>query len=315
MAAPTVTTTAPSGILAEAATGGGEVTNAGVTARTNAITNPRPVHTANALPSGWAGSGLAGTTVTYSDGAVQNGITSKHIKLVGGSGSYNYAGIICRQAVAAETAPGDVWTFSCLIGEGTFSGCTLTLAIDWWTSANAYISEVLNTPFAPGAGFTLYSVTATAPANAARISCVLQPNYNFSNGDTQEYSVCEVLIEKAASAGTYFDGTVLGYWTGTANASASVCDGITARGVCWGPSANPTTADSKTDDHSHATPGNVSTFTSAIAGLTPGAVYHARAYAVNADGTSYGADAPFAAHSSNLPVIGCAFIKGGRQCQ
>lgn len=59
---------------------------------------------------------------------------------------------------------------------------------------------------------------------------------------------------------------------------------ITARGVCWGTAANPTTAlTTKTTDAT-----GTGTFTSAITGLTPGTTYYVRAYATNSIGTSYG---------------------------
>jgi len=69
---------------------------------------------------------------------------------------------------------------------------------------------------------------------------------------------------------------------------------VTARGVCWGTSQNPTTGSSKTNDGT----GNGS-FTSSITGLTPGNEYFVRAYATNSEGTSYGGQVSF---SSN-PVI------------
>lgn len=68
---------------------------------------------------------------------------------------------------------------------------------------------------------------------------------------------------------------------------------VTARGVCWSTSANPTITDSKTSDAA----GNGS-FTSSITGLLPGTTYHVRAYATNSIGTGYGADISF----PTLPV-------------
>jgi uncharacterized protein (TIGR02145 family) len=58
---------------------------------------------------------------------------------------------------------------------------------------------------------------------------------------------------------------------------------ITARGVCWGISANPTTSDSKTIDGTGS-----GVFTSSITGLNPNTKYFVRAYATNSLGTSYG---------------------------
>ena len=69
---------------------------------------------------------------------------------------------------------------------------------------------------------------------------------------------------------------------------------ITANGVCWSTSANPTTADSHTTD----TPVQSGAFTSAITGLTAGTTYHVRAYATNSVGTSYGSDVSFTPNNS-----------------
>jgi len=58
---------------------------------------------------------------------------------------------------------------------------------------------------------------------------------------------------------------------------------VTARGVCWNTSANPTIANSKTSDGTG--PG---LYTSSITGLTKNTLYYIRAYATNSVGTSYG---------------------------
>ena len=63
---------------------------------------------------------------------------------------------------------------------------------------------------------------------------------------------------------------------------------ITARGVCWATTANPDLTKSKTTDGT-----GTGTFTSNITGLTPGTIYHVRAYATNTFGTTYGADVQF----------------------
>ncbi len=65
---------------------------------------------------------------------------------------------------------------------------------------------------------------------------------------------------------------------------------VTARGVCWSTSANPTTADDKTTDGT-----GTGAFTSSITGLSPGTNYHIRAYATNSEDTSYGNDVEFTA--------------------
>ena len=58
---------------------------------------------------------------------------------------------------------------------------------------------------------------------------------------------------------------------------------VTAKGVCWSTSSNPTLSDSYTSDGTGS-----GSFTSSITGLTPGTTYFVRAYATNSAGTSYG---------------------------
>ncbi len=57
---------------------------------------------------------------------------------------------------------------------------------------------------------------------------------------------------------------------------------ITARGVCWNTSPNPTLSNYKTSDGV-----GIGTFTSSITGLTAGLTYYIRTYAVNGTGISY----------------------------
>jgi hypothetical protein len=63
---------------------------------------------------------------------------------------------------------------------------------------------------------------------------------------------------------------------------------ITARGVCWSKTPNPTITNSKTSDGT-----GKGTFTSSITGLTSNTLYYARAYATTSSATVYGAQISF----------------------
>lgn len=58
---------------------------------------------------------------------------------------------------------------------------------------------------------------------------------------------------------------------------------ITAKGVCWSTSTNPTIANSNTNNGT-----GTANFTSSITGLLPNTTYYVRAYATNSAGTGYG---------------------------
>lgn len=82
----------------------------------------------------------------------------------------------------------------------------------------------------------------------------------------------------------------------------SIIDGgatITAKGVCWGLTTNPTTANSKTSNGTG--PAN---FVSNLTGLTGSTKYYARAYATNSGGTAYGDNVSFTTLSAiTAPIL------------
>ena len=72
---------------------------------------------------------------------------------------------------------------------------------------------------------------------------------------------------------------------------------VTARGVCWSTSPNPTLFDNYTNDGSG--PGE---YISQLKNLTTGIKYYVRAYATNDIGTGYGRDIEFTPHHQQLGV-------------
>ena len=69
---------------------------------------------------------------------------------------------------------------------------------------------------------------------------------------------------------------------------------VTARGVCWGTTTNPTISGSHTTDDK-----GVGSFVSNITGLTPNTLYYVRAYATNSAGTAYGNEVTF----TSTPIV------------
>jgi len=74
---------------------------------------------------------------------------------------------------------------------------------------------------------------------------------------------------------------------------------VTARGVCWSTSENPTTSNSKTTNGT-----GLGTYTSNITGLSPNTTYYVRAYATNAEGTAYGDQRSFKTQQEQDPGDG-----------
>ena len=81
------------------------------------------------------------------------------------------------------------------------------------------------------------------------------------------------------------------------NITDNGCTAITAHGICWSTTANPTTSDSKTNDGV-----GMAQFVSSMNGLIPGTTYHVRAYATNSFGTAYSADMKFTLLEKEAPI-------------
>jgi len=101
---------------------------------------------------------------------------------------------------------------------------------------------------------------------------------------------------------TVITGDVINITYTTADCSGNVtADGgasVTARGVCWSTSENPTTLNSMTTDGT-----GVGTYTSNITGLSPNTTYYVRAYATNTKGTAYGEQKSFRTYDQEMPTV------------
>lgn len=98
-------------------------------------------------------------------------------------------------------------------------------------------------------------------------------------------------------------------------ASSAVCGGnvtsdgganVTARGVCWSTSPNPTISNSKTTNGT-----GTGSFISNITGLTDNTTYYVRAYATNSKGTAYGEERSFTTTPSAGTLAGHDWIDLG----
>ena len=97
--------------------------------------------------------------------------------------------------------------------------------------------------------------------------------------------------------------------TQTSSASGGIVysDGgsaVIARGVCWSTSPNPTVANSQTTNGA-----GVGSFTSNLIGLAQNQTYYVRAYATNANGTSYGNQ--FSFYTTSFYAVGDTGPAGG----
>ncbi len=172
-------------------------------------------------------------------------------------------------------------------GNITFDGGTAITArgVCWSTSQNPTISNS-HTTNGTGSGnyssvitglqtITTYYVRAYA-TNEMGTSYGAQRSFTTTNGKpivTTNVNVSSISTTNATSGG---------------NVTSDGGFAVTSRGVCWGTSINPTTA------NPHTINGNgTGSFTSYLTGLSSGTNYYVRAYATNSKGTSYGTSIMF----------------------
>ncbi len=169
---------------------------------------------------------------------------------------------------------------------------------------------------ATGTSMTLVSLTIPTSISVSAGQSLRARVYFWYNATTMTVTGKYPLTQGVNIKGTATDATapvvststISGIATTSASCGGTITDNggdaVTARGVCWSTSANPTISDSFTSDGT-----GTGTFTSSITGLTSGLTYHVRAYATNSIGTGYGADSTFTTLAGvSLPTVTTAAI-------
>ena len=173
-------------------------------------------------------------------------------------------------------------------------GATVTArGVCWSTSQNPTISDSHTTDGTGTGGFTS-NITGLDPLTTYYVRAYATNSAGTSYGSQVSFTTTEALAKVTTNvvSDVTIDNTNINATCGGNVTDIGAYD-VTARGVCWGTSTNPTISDSHTTDGS-----GLGSFTSNITGLTAGATYYVRAYATNSAGTAYGNQVSF-----TLPVI------------
>lgn len=152
-------------------------------------------------------------------------------------------------------------------------------------------------------GFFFWTTRESGSENAWR-RYLYYNGYGFGNSDASKaegYSV-RCVKQLANSAPIVHTAEIL---NGNIQSTQATCGGvcvdggepITAYGVCWSTSPNPTIEDSHTTDGT-----GMANFTTVITGLTNGVTYYVRAYAINSLGVGYGEERVFTADDCGDPL-------------
>lgn len=175
------------------------------------------------------------------------------------------------------------------------------------------------TPVVAVAGANASDFTVTQPAgssvaagSSATFSVDFSPSapglrsatLSISNNDADQTPFTFALQGTGLAAApivTTQAATNIGTTTATGNGTITSLGypAVTAHGFCWGTATGPTLLNSNVDIKDASSTG---AFAALLTNLAPGETYYVRAFATNAEGTSYGAEQTFTAAAPNLSV-------------
>ncbi|MDD3945453.1 MAG: FISUMP domain-containing protein [Bacteroidales bacterium] len=164
-------------------------------------------------------------------------------------------------------------------------GATITARGVCWSTAENPTTSDSKTTDGTGKGTYTSNLTELSPNTQYYARAYATNSKGTAYGEQRAFKTVQGLPEVTT-------GEVTSITTTTATCSGDVkADGgttVTARGVCWSTSENPTTSDSKTTDGT-----GMGTYTSNLIDLSPDTQYYVRAYATNSKGTAYGEQRAF----------------------
>ncbi len=175
-------------------------------------------------------------------------------------------------------------------------GTVTTRGICWSTSANPTTTMADSlTDNGSGTGAFISNMTGLIPATTYYVRAYAINSAGTAYGNEVSFTTQSVqlpsLTTTDASSITPTSAVSGGDITSDGGAS------VTARGVCWSTSTNPTTSDNTTSDGT-----GTGSFTSNLSGLTRSTSYYVRAYATNSAGTAYGNEVSFST-AAELPTL------------
>ena len=165
----------------------------------------------------------------------------------------------------------------------------------WNTSESPTVSNN-KTSDGTGTGTFTSNLTQLTPGTKYYVRAYATNEAGTGYGSQQSFNTGEILLATVITADITSPTQTSAVSGG--NITSDGGGAVTARGVCWSISQNPTVTDSKTTDGS-----GTGTFISNITGLTAGTPYYVRAYATNSAGTAYGYQKDFITDESVGTIV------------
>ena len=173
-------------------------------------------------------------------------------------------------------------------------GAAVTLrGVCWSTSQNPTIFNA-HTSDGSGTGSFVSSLEGLLPSTTYYIRAYATNSQGTAYGNQLSFTTSPTITIPTVTTASVTNITSSTAISG-GNVTASGGAAVSARGVCWSTSQNPTLSDSHTTDGS----GN-GVFVSNLSGLSPSTTYYVKAYATNSRGTAYGNQESFTTTSSGI---------------
>ena len=308
-----VTTSEVNNISATMAKCGGVVTEGDFTVTARGVCwstadNPT-IDDSHTVDGGGAGSftsnitGLTENTIYY----VRAYATSSAGTAYGATRTFKTTECILPTVTTSEVTNIGNTTSECggVVTEGDY---TVTARGVCWNTADNPTIDDSHTVDGGGAGSFISNVTGLTENTTYYVRAYATSSACTVYGETKTFvTTAYILPTVTTSEVDYISAT-------TAKCGGEVTEGdftVTARGVCWGTTDNPTVDDSHTVDG-----GGAGLFTSNVTGLTENTTYYVRAYATSIAGTVYGETRTFETNNPNtFTVNGVSFdmvyVEGG----
>jgi uncharacterized protein (TIGR02145 family) len=297
LSVPTISTTAATAITSTTASSGGNITNDGgvtVTARGICYSTTANPTTANSIIAGGTGSGSFTSNLTGLTTGTTYYIRAYATNSVGTAYGTQITITTLSLPTIITTAATAITSTSALSGGNITNdgGATVTArGICYSTTSNP---TTANSIIAGGSGNGSFAsnLTGLTSGTTYYIRSFATNTVGTSYGNQISFTTLALptITTTVASAITSTTASSGGNITNDGGAT------VTARGICYSTTTNPTTANSIIAGGS----GNGS-FASNLTGLTSGTTYYIRAFATNTVGTSYGNQISFTTHA--LPTI------------
>ena len=298
---PTVTTNSVTGITQTTATCGGNVTaNGGLDVTSRGIcwsTSQNPTtsneHTTNGAGTGSFTSNITGLTPNTTYYVRAYAVNSKGTSY-GEQKSFTSLPVVTTPTVTVNSVSDITYCSAKSGGNVTSDGGAAVTArgVCWSTSQNPTINNS-HTTNGTGTGAFTSNLTELTPNTVYYVRAYATNSKGTSYSEQKSFTTQVTTVPAVTTSsvsGITQDGATCG-----GNVTSDGGAAVTARGVCWSTSQNPTIGNSHTTDGT-----GTGSFTSSITGLTASTVYYVRAYATNANGTSYGEQKSFTSQAPNV---------------